>query len=233
MVDMSRKKKLQKFADIRAFPNVFECYDVQQPSLVGVGLQPVDWAGRWAADYFHNDRPITLELACGAGEYTVGLALQFPERNFIGIDIKGNRLWKGAKEALDEHLHNVAFVRTRVEVVDRFFAPGEVDEIWITFPDPFLNPTKTNRRLSSPEFLGLYRRFLRPGGLVHVKHDDPTFYQFTLKTVEAEADCTLVYHSPDIYAAPLAFEELALKTKYEVMHLAHGKRITYVRFTLG
>lgn len=229
---MGRKNKLRKFAEILSFSNVYECYNVQQPSLVGAGMQPVDLKGRWQKEHFHNGHPITLELACGGGEYTVELARQFPERNFIGVDVKGNRIWKGAKRALEEHIANAAFLRTRIEIIDHFFAPGEVDEIWITFPDPFPRGSKENRRLTSAFFLEKYRHILRPGGLVHLKHDDPAFYQFTLDTIAADPRCTLLYHNDDIYANPLPFPELGIHTLYEKMHLEAGKTIKYVRFTL-
>lgn len=229
---MSRKNKLRKFAEVLSFPNVYECYNVQQPSLTGVGMQPVDLRGRWQEKHFKNSQPITLELACGAGEYTVELARQFPECNFIGVDVKGNRIWKGAKIALDEGLANVAFLRTRIEVIDHFFAPAEVAEIWITFPDPFPRPSKVNRRLTSAFFLDKYRKILRPAGLIHLKHDDPDFYQFTLNTIAADPRCTLIYSDSDIYSKPLAFPELAIKTRYERMHLEACKAIKYVRFTI-
>ncbi len=229
---MARNNKLQRFAEVLAFPNVYECYDIQRPQLVGEGLKPVDLKGRWAAEHFKNDNPVVLELACGAGEYAVGLAQMFPDRNFIGVDIKGNRLWKGAKQALEEGIHNVAFVRTRIEVIDAFFAENEVDEIWITFCDPFPRSSKENRRLTSAHFLNIYRRILRPGGLVHLKHDDSDFYKFTTDTLAADAQCHVLYDNFDIYAAELAFPELAMKTKYEEMHLAKGKKIKYIRFTI-
>lgn len=229
---MARKHKLRKFAEILSFPNVYECYNVQEPVLVGVGMQETDLKGRWKIQHFHNDHPITLELACGGGEYTVALARQFPGRNFIGVDVKGNRIWKGAKQALEERIGNAAFLRTRIEIIDRFFAPGEVDEIWITFPDPFPRPSKENRRLSSAFFLEKYRLILKPGGLVHLKHDDPDFYRFTLDTIAADPRCTLLYHDDDIYAKPLPFPELAIQTLYEKMHLEAGKTIKYVRFSI-
>jgi tRNA (guanine-N7-)-methyltransferase len=229
---MSRHNKLQKFAEVLSFPNVYECYDIQRPQLVGVGMQPVDLKGRWGTAHFKNNNPLVLELACGAGEYAVGLAQAFPDRNFIGVDIKGNRLWKGAKQALDEGIHNVAFVRTRIEVIDAFFAENEVDEIWITFCDPFPRPSKENRRLTSAHFLNIYRRILRPGGLVHLKHDDPDLYQFTMETLAADAACKVLYDNFDIYARELDYPELAMKTKYEAMHLAKGKKIKYVRFRI-
>ncbi len=230
---MSRKNKLLKFSEIRAFPNVYECYDVRQAVLTGVDMQEVDLKGRWQTQHFKNKQPITLELACGGGEYTVALARQYPERNFIGVDIKGNRIWKGAKQAITEQLPNAAFLRTRIEIIGHFFAAGEIDEIWITFPDPFPRESKENRRLSSSYFLEIYRSILRPGGLVHLKHDDPDFYQFTLDTIAADPRCTLLYENADIYAGPLAYPELGIQTKYESMHLAVGRTIKYVRFTIG
>jgi len=230
---MARKNKLRKFAEILAFPNVYECYNVQQPSLTGAGMQTVDLKGKWNQLHFHNNQLITLELACGGGEYTVGLARQFRERNFIGVDVKGNRLWKGAKTALEQGLTNAAFLRTRIEIIDHFFAPGEVDEIWITFPDPFPRASKENRRLTSAFFHEKYRRILRPGGLVHLKHDDPGFYQFTLDTIAADPRCRLIYSNPDIDAGDLPFPELAIQTLYESFHLAEGKKIRYVRYTIS
>ncbi|MCE7923715.1 MAG: tRNA (guanosine(46)-N7)-methyltransferase TrmB [Haliscomenobacteraceae bacterium CHB4] len=230
---MGRKNKLRKFAEILSFPNVYECYNVQQPALVGAGMAPVDLKGKWNKIHFVNDNPIVLELACGGGEYTVGLARQFPDRNFIGVDVKGNRLWKGAKTALEQHLANAAFLRTRIEIIEHFFAPGEVSEIWITFPDPFPRASKENRRLTSPFFHEKYRQILRPGGLVHLKHDDPDFYQFTLDTIAADPLCTLIYNSDDIYAGPLPYPELAIQTLYESHHLAAGKKIKYVRYKIS
>lgn len=229
---MSRKNKLKKFADILEFPNVYECYNVKQPALVGANMEPVELRGQWQDRHFGNRHPLTLELACGGGEYTVALARRFSERNFIGVDIKGNRIWKGAKEALADQLANVAFVRTRIEVLEYFFAPDEIDEIWITFPDPFPRPSKENRRLTSAYFLEKYRHYLRPGGLVHLKHDDPDFYRFTLDTIAADPRCTLEYQNDDIYAGELPLPELGIQTAYEKMHLAAGKTIKYVRFRI-
>ena len=229
---MARKNKLRKFAEVLSFPNVYECYNFEQPQLIAAGMVPVQLRGQWNTEHFKQDRPVTLELACGGGEYTVGLARQYPERHFIGVDIKGNRLWKGAKQAIEEGLDNAAFLRTRIEIIAEFFAPGEVDEIWITFADPFPRPSKENRRLTSAFFLQQYRKILKPGGLVHVKHDDPDFYQFTLDTVAADPKCELLYHNNDIYSGPLETPELAMKTLYEEMHLAKGKRIKYVRYRL-
>jgi Predicted S-adenosylmethionine-dependent methyltransferase len=231
---LGRKNKLRKFAEVLAFPNVYECYNVQQPQLVtGEDMAPVERKGTWANGHFHNDNPITLELACGGGEYTVALAKNFPNRNFIGVDVKGNRLWKGAKTALEENLGNAAFLRTRIEIIEHFFAPGEVDEIWITFPDPFPRASKENRRLTSAFFLEKYRQILRPGGTVHLKHDDTDFYGFTLDSIAADPRNTLIFNSDDIYAGELAFPELGIQTLYESFHLAAGKRIKYVKFTIS
>lgn len=229
---MARKNKLHKFAEVLSFPNVYECYNVQMPQLVGAGMVPVDLKGNWSKTHFQNDNPITLELACGGGEYTVGLARNFPDRNFIGVDVKGNRLWKGAKTAMEEGLNNVAFLRTRIEIIEHFFALDEVSEIWITFPDPFPRASKVNRRLSSPLFLEKYRKLLKPGGLVHLKHDDSDFYQFTLDTIAEDERNTLLFNSADIYAAPLPYPELGIQTLYESFHLAAGKTIKYVRFRI-
>ena len=230
---MGRKNKLRKFAEVLSFPNVYECYNVQQPALTAAGMRQVELKGQWKARHFRNDYPITLELACGGGEYTVELARRFTQRNFIGVDVKGNRIWKGAKTALQDNIPNAAFLRTRIEIIDHFFAPAEVDEIWITFPDPFPRASKENRRLSSAFFLDKYRKILRPGGLVHLKHDDPDFYRFTLDTIAADPRCTLLYADDDIYAKPLPYPELGIQTLYESMHLAAGKTIKYVRFQIN
>jgi len=227
---MSRRNKLQKFAEMLAFPNVYENFSFQDPVLTGLDGEPVDLKGHWNERHFLAGRPITLELACGGGEYTLGLARMYPGRHFIGVDIKGARIWKGACIALAEHLSNAAFLRTRIELIHHFFGPGEIDEIWITFPDPFLD--SPNRRLTAPVFLNTYQKILRPGGLIHLKTDDPTLYEYTLKVLGARPDFRLLYHDDDIYARPLPLEELELKTKYEQMHLAEGKRIKYVQFQM-
>jgi tRNA (guanine-N7-)-methyltransferase len=231
---VGRKNKLKKFAEVLAFPNVFECYNVQTATLVsGDNMVPVDMKGRWHSNFFKNENPLSVELACGGGEYTVELARRYPDRNFIGVDIKGNRLWTGAKQALEEGLHNVAFLRTRIEIIAHFFAANEVDEIWITFPDPFPRSGNENRRLCAPAFLDRYRQILRPAGLVHLKHDDLFFYQYTYDVIQADPACALCYHSEDIYAVELAFPELDIKTLYESKHLAKNKTIKYLRFTIN
>ncbi len=214
-------------------PNVYESFDPTRPELSGVNGQQVDLRGKWAEAHFQNHHPLTLELACGRGEYTLDLARRYPDRNFIGVDVKGARIWRGAKTALAEGLGNAAFLRTRIEVISRFFAPGEVDEIWITFPDPFLKKGKENRRLTAAQFLKQYRRILRPRGLVHLKTDSRELYEWTLETFAAQPAVDVLYHDSDIYAKPLPIPELSTETYYERMHRQLGKVITYTRFRFG
>jgi len=230
---MSKRNKLEKFAEVLSFPNTFENFNAKKPGLLGKDGEPVDLKGKWAADYFKNDNPITLEFACGRGEYTLALARTYPDRNFIGVDVKGARIWKGARMALEEGLSNVAFLRTRIEQINYFFTPGEVGEIWITFPDPFPRKGKANRRLTAPNFLGFYRKLLKPQGIVHLKTDADSLYAFTLETLASDPRVDILYQNDDIYQGPLNIPELAHKTYYEYMHLEDGKTIKYVRFTLG
>ena len=229
---MSKRNKLQKFAELLTFPNVYENFNPMEPQLYGINGEPVSMKGEWASKHFGNDNPITLELACGRGEYTIGLARQNPHRNFIGLDVKGARIWKGARIALEKGLKNAAFLRIRIEQVANFFEPGEVSEIWITFPDPFLRKSKANRRLTAPRFLDAYKKVLRPGGLIHLKTDEPNLYEFTLEVLAEYPGAGILYQEEDIYSKPLPVPELELKTYYERMHLEEGKAIKYVRFRL-
>lgn len=230
---MSRRNKLQKFAEVRNFKNVYQNFDTKEANPLLEGAKgKIDLKGKWKALHFQNEHPITLELACGRGEYSLDLARRYPQKNFIGVDIKGARIWKGAHIALEEQLSNVAFLRTKIELINPFFAKDEVEEIWITFPDPFLRESKVRRRLTASNFLERYRLFLKKGGLVHLKTDDPTLYNFTLETLEADPQVTILYQNNDIYAQPLLFEELSTTTYYEKMHLANGKQIKYVRFVI-
>lgn len=227
---MAGRNKLQKFAENLTFPNVYESFDLTKPELTGLHGAKVDMRGKWAAEHFGNDHPITLELACGRGEYTLDLARQYPDRNFIGVDVKGARIWRGAKTALAEGLDNAAFLRTRIEALRHFFAPGEVSEIWITFPDPFLKKGKENRRLTAPQFVKQYRQILQPGGLLHLKTDSRELYDWTLEQFAADDGVEVLFHDDDIHSKPLVMPELATETYYERMH--REKAITYVRFRL-
>lgn len=209
------QKKLQRFEEITHLSNVL--------------IYPEDISGKWAL-HFGNDNPLTLELACGKGEYATGLAKLFPERNFIGVDIKGNRIWKGAKTALEEKLSNVAFLRIQIDQLDRYFARNEVQEIWITFPDPFLRASKAKKRLTHARFLHIYRRLLVPEGKIHLKTDSPELYAFTREMIE-ENHCRLLKDLPDVYAVPVD-KTLDIKTFYEKQHLEAGKTIRYLQFVL-
>lgn len=227
---MSRRNKLQKFSENLAFPNVYENFNIMDGRLFGEGGREVDMKGHWAEKAFGNDRPITLELACGRGEYSLGLARKYPDRNFIGVDIKGARIWKGAKTALEEDLKNVCFLRIRIEQLERFFDAEEISEIWITFPDPFLKKSKVNRRLTSPRFLKAYSQILQKGGRLHLKTDEPVLYEYTLEVLQEDPKCEILQACADIYSAPLPLAELEIKTWYERMHLREGKKIKYTQW---
>lgn len=227
---MSRRNKLEKFAELSAFPNVIENFDVRNPKLTGEQGLSVERKGKWRSAQFGNDHPLVLELACGRGEYTLDLARKYPGTNFIGVDIKGARIWKGARTALSEKLSNAAFLRTRIEIIPEFFAEGEVDEIWITFPDPFLRKSKATRRLTSSAFLQRYRQILRKGGKIHLKTDEAQLFAFTLEVLSAESAFEVELASPDIYAGKLPHPDLEIQTYYERLHLEKGKTIKYIRF---
>lgn len=229
---MSKMNKLQKFAELFTLPNVYENFDPRQPELSGENGKIVELKGEWSQKHFGNSNPIILELACGKGHYTLGLARRFPNINFIGVDIKGARIWKGAKAAQEEGLKNVAFLRTRIEQIAEFFSPGEISEIWITFPDPFLRKSKSNRRLTSPRFLERYRKILQHGGLVHLKTDSPELYEFSMEVFDEDDAVNVLYKEWDIYSKPLIDEVLSIKTFYEEMHLEIGRTIKYIRFTI-
>ncbi|MBR1785189.1 MAG: tRNA (guanosine(46)-N7)-methyltransferase TrmB [Bacteroidales bacterium] len=214
--------KLQRFAENLTFANLFQI-GFEQLEAEGFALR-----GRWS-EHFGNGNPVTLELGCGKGDYTLALARIHPERNYIGVDIKGARLWRGAKTATEEPLPNVAFIRTRIELIDRFFAPGEVDEVWITFCDP--QPKKPGKRLTSPRFLATYRRFLAAGSIVHLKTDSRELYDYTLHEVLPGEDCTVLCNTDNLYGEAGGFEEARLtQTFYERMFLAEGKPITYIQW---
>ena len=225
------KRKRQKFAALNTFSNVLQHTHYKNITLHSSTGEQVNYKGAWNKNYFRNDNPLILELACGKGEYTIDMAVARLDINVIGVDIKGNRIHTGAKRGLDEGIHNAAFVRTEITQLPLFFAENEVSEIWITFPDPHLKPCKDQQRLSSERFLSIYKNFLQPGALIHLKTDDSTLYAFTLETIE-QTRCILHYADDDIYSKPLPHPFLEIKTYYEKMHLAEGKKIKYVQWTL-
>lgn len=215
------KNKLAKFSDMAGYPHVF-----QYPYAV-LQEQGFPMRGRWNELFFKNDHPIVLELGCGKGEYTVGLGRLFPEKNFIGVDIKGARMWSGAKESLESGMTNVAFLRTSIELIAQFFAPGEVSEIWITFPDPQMK--KVRKRLTSTRFMALYQQILTPDGLIHLKSDSPFMYTYTCEMVKANGYPVQVA-TDDLYHSGIADDILEIKTFYEQQWLERGMNIKYIRF---
>jgi tRNA (guanine-N7-)-methyltransferase len=222
------KDKLRKWKENQGFSHVFE------PDIKAIAGGEGLHRGEWARSVFGNDHPITLELGCGKGEYTVGLARRHPERNFMGVDIKGHRFWRGAKTSEEEGLSNVAFLRTKIEFVHHFFAPGEVSEIWLTFSDPQPKDEKGTKRITSEVFLERYRGFMVPGGIVHVKSDSPLLYALS-REGWMEAGFPILEDSQDVYGelAPRVdadfAEVLNIRTFYEQRWLEEGKKIHYLR----
>ncbi|MEO5948032.1 MAG: tRNA (guanosine(46)-N7)-methyltransferase TrmB [Chitinophagaceae bacterium] len=210
------QKKLIRFAEIETLPNVLQ--------------YPKDIAGNWHS-HFSNTNPITLELACGKGEYAVGLGQLYPEKNFIGVDLKGNRIWVGAKKAVQDKLDNVAFLRTQIDQVAEYFSKNEVVEIWITFPDPQLRKSKAKKRLTHPKFLRLYQQILITNGLIHLKTDSPDLYNFTKIVIELYG-CTLHTDTDNVYQQEKISNELKIKTHYESLDIAGSNRIHYLCFSL-
>ncbi len=217
------KKKLQRFAEMEGFSHVI------QPSFNDVFGKDHHLKGKWHKEVFGNDNPIVVELGCGKGEYTTGLARKFPHKNFIGIDIKGARIWRGATTALSEKLQNVRFLRTRIEVINSFFSKDEISEIWITFPDPQLK--KKRKRLTSSRFLERYSRFLKDGGLVHLKTDNVVLFEYTLRLAELNR-FELHYSTAELYHSGISDDILEIKTFYEKGFLEQGMNITYLCFSL-
>lgn len=220
---MGRKRKLEHFAENLTFDNYF------QFTFEELQNQYVPLKGKWNSDFFHNSNPIVLELGCGKGEYTVGLARAEKNFNFIGIDIKGARMWRGLKTSQEEELKNVAFIRTHIEFIEHFFAPEEVSEIWVTFPDPHPQNSQSKKRLTSPQFLERYRSFLKKNGIVNLKTDSDLMYDFTMKVV-AENNLPLYYHSSDLYANSDEMKVKTIRTFYEQKWLDQGLSIKYIRF---
>ncbi|HNR07028.1 MAG TPA: tRNA (guanosine(46)-N7)-methyltransferase TrmB [Saprospiraceae bacterium] len=225
---MSRKKKLEQFAELDRFENVLQCTDPQSSQAIRYDGEVVETRGHWRDGIFKNNNPLVTELACGKGEYTVALAQRDPGKNFIGIDIKGNRMHRGAKNSLALGLGNARFLRIRIEWLTHHFAPGEVDEIWITFPDPFLKKSKANRRLTSPGFQKMYRNILSPTGTVHLKTDSPELYEFTLETLMSTPGVSIIAQSEDIDRDGLNEGILSIQTHYEKLHRASGISIRYI-----
>lgn len=217
------KNKLQKFANMAGYPHVFE-----YPYSVAEQV-PFDLKGKWREDFFKNDNPIVLELGCGRGEYTVGLGKRFPDKNFIGVDIKGARMWSGATDSLNAEMKNVAFLRTNIEIIDRFFSEDEVNEIWLTFSDPQMK--KATKRLTSTYFMERYRRFLVPDGIIHVKTDSNFLFAYTKCMIE-ENKLPVLFATEDLYHSDLVDDILGIKTCYEQQWLDRGLDIKYIKFVL-
>lgn len=212
------KDKLKRFAEVDTFSNVVQ---------LDAGIP---YKGNWAAEFFKNNQPVVLELACGKGEYTVNLAQLFPQKNFIGVDYKGNRIWRGAKTALEEGITNVGFLRIQIENLTDFFAPGEVDEIWITFPDPQPQISREKKRLTAPRFLEKYKQLLKPGGFINLKTDNDGLHAYTAEKIE-ELGLKLHVKTEDLYHSPYADEVLNIKTYYEKKYLKDNKNINYLKFS--
>ena len=237
------KNKLKKFAEMETFDNVFQCgaRDLDSLQKAQRESEPLTHplAGKWRETYFHNSNPIVLELGCGRGEYTVGLARKYPEKNFIGVDIKGARMWAGAKEAQTEGLKNVAFLRTNIEIITAFFAPDEVDEIWLTFCDPQMK--KATKRLTSTYFMQRYQQIVKPDGIIHLKTDSPFLYTYTTEMLRLNPYPVLC-STDDLYAEKsveieqnqhsLLVDARALQTHYEKQWLDRGLTIKYIAFLL-
>jgi tRNA (guanine-N7-)-methyltransferase len=222
---MSNKNKLQRFAENKTFSNMFQLSYEE----VKNGFK---YQGKWSRDFFGNDNPLVLELACGKGEYTVGLAERYPEKNFIGMDIKGARIWQGLVNAKEKGLSNVAFIRTRIDQIGFYFGKEEVDEIWITFPDPQPRVRDEKRRLTSPQFLKRYEPLLKKDHIIHLKTDNIIFYDYTLDVIK-EYGHKLLYSNEDIYGSDLDNEVTQIQTFYEKMWLANGVKIKYLQFQLN
>lgn len=217
--NMSRKK-LQRFKENEENRNV-----VQEGKEIFENIK-----GHWNSHQFENGNPIVVELACGRGEFTVGLARQYRDRNFIGVDIKGARIWKGSNIAIKEGLENVAFLRTQIQLLDKFFANGEISELWITFPDPFPRDGDEKRRLTSPKFLDMYKPMIKEDGVVHFKTDNTGLFDYTLEVLKSREDVELLLHTHDFYASPWKDDHHGIKTKYETIFSEKGEKIKYLKF---
>jgi tRNA (guanine-N7-)-methyltransferase len=217
---MSRKK-LVRFAQNEVNPNV-----VQAGKPIFEQIK-----GQWNALQFANDQPLIVELACGRGEFTLGLGRQYPNQNFIGVDIKGSRIWKGSSSATAEGIHTVAFLRTQIQQLQDFFAPGEISELWITFPDPFPRDGDEKRRLTSPKFLEIYKQLVKPGGLIHFKTDNTGLYEYTDLVLNDRPDCQIHFNTADFYESELRDAHHGIKTRYEKIFSDKGEKIKYIQFS--
>ena len=223
---MGSKNKLKRFQDNEVFANVI------QPLRSEIVEEEFQFKGKWKRDFFKNDKPLILELGCGKGEYTLGLAERNKDCNYLGIDIKGARFWRGAKTALENEMPNVGFLRTQIELVDQVFAEGEVDEIWITFPDPQIKWKRTKHRMTNPEFLNKYKHILTKEGIIHLKTDSEFMHGYTLGILEGLGHDILYAHH-NIYVNHEAPEEVVgIQTFYEQLYLDKNKSITYLKFRL-
>lgn len=225
-LEVGSKNKLKRFKENETFTNVF------QPTREEVVGDQFPLKGKWSSEFFKNDNPIVLELGCGKGEYSVGLAERFPEKNFIGIDIKGARFWRGAKTAVESGMNNVAFVRTQIELINHIFAENEVSEIWITFPDPQIKYKRTKHRMTNAEFLERYKKILKPSGLMHLKTDSEFMHGYTLGLLHGLGH-EVIYANHNIYkneGAPA--EVIGIQTFYESQYLEVNKPITYIKFRI-
>jgi tRNA (guanine-N7-)-methyltransferase len=222
---VGRKNKLKKFSEIA------ELNHVLQPAFEEVFNRKHPLSGRWNSDFFGNKNPVVLELGCGKGEYTVGLASRFPNKNFLGVDIKGARIWRGAIDSCALKLDNVGFLRTRIELIDSFFQQNEVEEIWITFPDPQLKKRRNKKRLTGSRFLNLYRNILIDNGIVHLKTDNQTLFEYTLTLLNYN-EIPVLFSTTDLYASTLSDPILEIQTHYEKQFLGMGMPIHYLKFIL-
>ena len=216
---MSRKK-LVRFAQNEANPNV-----VQAGKPIFEQIK-----GRWNVLQFQIEQPLVVELACGRGEFTLGLGRQYPNQNFIGVDIKGSRIWKGSSTATAEGIPNVAFLRTQIQQLDSFFAPGEVAELWITFPDPFPRDGDEKRRLTSSRFLDMYKQIVKEGGIIHFKTDNTALFEYTQEVLTFRKDCKIIFSTADFYESELRDAHYGIKTRYEKIFSDKGEKIKYIQF---
>jgi tRNA (guanine-N7-)-methyltransferase len=217
------KNKLQKFSDMEEFPHVF------QYTFADLQQQPFAMKGQWNKEFFKNDNPIILELGCGKGEYTVALGKLYPDKNFVGIDIKGARMWTGAKSSHEEGMTNVAFLRTNIELISHFFASNEISEIWLTFPDPQMK--KLRKRLTATNFMRLYQQILKPNGIIHLKTDSNFMFTYTCEMLKTN-ELPILFYTDDLYHSGYADSILSIQTFYEQQWINRGLTIKYVKFEL-